>query len=174
MKRSISLIVCITALIAVFAIPASANNNTDVDFNIPITSTAITTSSTTNARRVKRDTSATYINYTKMANGTTAATGPYKFVAVIFGSYTYGGTYVDCTSYVHNSSGTVIGYRTPAVVTKNTVGFVHQDVCEIYGNNSYGRIYGRAYSNSYTGTAKGCWSVDSVGSYSYYNTSVLY
>ena len=81
-----------------------------------------------------------------------------------------GSSMVDCTSYVHNSSGAVIGERTKAVVTKGTVGLVRQDVYEMFGSGAYGQIWGTAASKSYTGTAKGCWSVDSVGSsYSYYN-----
>lgn len=174
MKKIISIIFCLIIISTIFVFPVSANNHTDVNFSIPITSTATTTANNI-ARRKKMDSSSSYVNYTKLANGTTSASGPYKFVVKIYGSATSNSSMVDCTSYVHNSSGTVIGQRSPAIVTKNTVGLVRQDVYEMFGSGAYGQFWGTAYSNSYAGTAKGCWSVDSVGSsYSYYNTSTLY
>lgn len=174
MKKIISIIFGLIIISTMFVLPVSANNHTDVNFSIPITSTA-TTIANNIARREKMDSSSSYVNYTNLANGTTAASGPYKFVVKIYGSASSGSSMVDCTSYVHNSSGAVIGERTKAVVTKGTVGLVRQDVYEMFGSGAYGQIWGTAASKSYTGTAKGCWSVDSVGSsYSYYNTSTLY
>ena len=163
MKKLISIVLCFLLITVIFVLPASANNHTDANFEISITSTS-TTRSNVYVRRAKLDNSSTYVNYTKLKDGITNASGPYKFVAVIYGSATTSSSLVDCTSYVHNSSGTVVGYRTPAVVTRGTVGLIRQDVYEMFGYNSYGQIFGRAYSNSYTGTARGCWSVDSVGS----------
>ncbi|MDD5796500.1 MAG: hypothetical protein PUD24_06165 [Oscillospiraceae bacterium] len=174
MKKALSIITCLLVIFMLFILPASAANNTDTNFSISITSTSVTSSNSATARRLKTDTSSSYINYTKLADKTTSASGPYKFIAKIYGSATSSSAMVDCTSYVHNSSGTVIGYRSDAVVTKGSVGLIRQDVYEMFGSGAYGQIWGRAYSSSYTGTAKGCWSVDSVGSYSYYNASTLY
>ena len=51
--------------------------------------------------------------------------------------------------------------RKKAVITKGTKGYIIQYVYETFGYNAYAQIYGKQYS-SYTGTAKGCWSPDSV------------
>lgn len=141
-------------------IPASANNNTDVNF-ATVVENGWRHESSDAAQRLKTDDSASYVNYSTRVNGS-GATGPHQFEAIIYGCRAYAGTYVDCTSYTWDGLP-----RTKAIVTKGSVGLVRQDIYEKFGSGAYGQIWG-GYSG-YTGTAKGCWSVDSVGSYPYYN-----
>lgn len=91
-------------------------------------------------------------------------TEPYQFEARIYVSSKQTGSYVDCSSYTWD------GYaRSKAIVTRGSRGLIRQDIYEIFGYGAYGQIWGTKAPNGTTGTAKGCWSVDSVGTYNYYN-----
>lgn len=163
LKKFLLTCMALTTALIPLSISASAVNNTDVNFSIPIISNVVSPNTLT-AARVKQDSSSSYIDYTKLSNDTTNASGPYQFKAFIFGSSRSNGTYVDCSSYTWNGL-----ERTPAIVTRGTRGLIRQDVYEKFGYGAYGQIYGTKAPSSTTGTAKGCWSVDSVGSYQYYN-----
>lgn len=150
---------------SVLTVSASANavNNKDVNFSVQAISTTTRFANTESAQRLKTNTSGSYINYTTRVDGT-AATGPYQFEAFIYGADSYSGSFVDCSSY------TVSGAALPrAIVTRGSVGLVHQKVYEVFGVGSYGQIWGCKVAGYASATAKGCWSVDSVGSYAYYN-----
>ena len=147
-------------MLSVFAVPASANNHTDVDFILY----AFTDPqpNTYTAARLKKDSSSSYINYTTDSYGF-AVRGPYKFEAFIYGSPS-GSSFVDCSSYTYDNRP-----RSRAIITKGTKGFIKQDVYERFGYNSYAQIWSKQESQANRGTAHGCWSADSVGSYGYYN-----
>ena len=158
-KRILIIMLSVILVVSMFTFSASAANTTDVDFVINIGSSP--SPNTASSARLKTNSSSSYINYNTTTSGA-AATGPYKFEALIYGSAYSTQGFTDCSSYTWD------GYaRTKAIVTRGTVGLIRQDVYEIYGPNSYAQIYGK--SCGYTGTAKGCWSADSIGSYSYYN-----
>lgn len=161
-KKMIVTAMAMVMLMSLFAMPASAGNNTDSNFEITISSGTIN-GSVLEAARIKMDSTASYVNYTTTKNGA-ASTGPVRFEAFIYGCPIIDGDYVDCSSYTWNGLP-----RTKAIVAKGTKGFIRQDVYEKFGYGSYGIIGGTKASSSTTGTAKGCWSVDSVGSYPYYN-----
>ena len=164
-KRTLTMCLACVLLVSAIAIPASAVNNVDTNFTIPATSTSMISKSTELAQRQKQDSSSSYINYDTRSSGI-AATGPYQFEAFIYGANTRNGVYIDCSSYTYNGLP-----RTKCIVTRGTVGLVRQDIWEIFYNGDgvypYGQIYGRRSGDS--GYARGCWSVDSVGSYDYYN-----
>lgn len=160
-KRIGSLFCAMVMVCSVFTVSAGAVNNTDVNFTVPAISYSVRYANTETAQRLKTNTSSCYINYTNRVDGT-AATGPYQFEAFIYGAGSYSGNFVDCSSY------TVTGAALPrAIVTRGSVGLIHQKIYEVFGAGSYGQIWGSAVSES--GYAKGCWSVDSVGTYAYYN-----
>lgn len=145
-----------TMAVGVMSISASAANTTDENFSISITSTS-TKRSNSASRRLKTNSTSTFVNYKTLKDGSTSASGPYKFVAYVYGSDTSSSALVDLSSY--DSSGNA---RKKAVVTKGTKGFIKQLVNETFGSNAYAQLYGSQYSGSTTGTAKGCWSPDSV------------
>lgn len=152
-------IIAITTLAIVMAtstsamsITANAANTSNKNFSIALSTNAKRSSST--VARLKQDSTSSYVNYKVKADGSTA-TGPAKFYAYIYGG-TSSSNLVDASSYT--PSGVA---RKKAVVTKGTKGYIIQYVYEIFGYNAYTQIYGRQYS-TYTGTAKGCWSPDSV------------
>ena len=162
-KRFFAIFLAAVMMVCTFAVSVSAANNTDVDFEIPIVNDYSNAANRISAQRLKEDASASYVNYTTTTSGA-SATGPYKVEAKIFGANSWGGTYVDCSSYTWDGIP-----RSKAIVTKGTKGFVRQDIYEKFGSGAYGQIWGHKASTSTTGTPRGCWSVDSVGSYSYYN-----
>ena len=159
-KRLLSLVLAVMVLLSVYTFSVSASN-VDSNFEIHIPNSSVVANSTY-AARVKDNSSSAYVNY-KTRVGGSAASGPYQFEVQIWGSYSSNGPFTDCSSYTINGIA-----RTKAVVTRGTVGLVRQDVYERYGAYSYAQIYGKRISES--GIALGCWSPDSVGSYSYYNS----
>lgn len=146
---------------AVCNISASAANITDANFNITVQSGMKTSNS--NSRRLKTNASSTYVNYAKRADHTTSSSGPYKFKCYVYGSDTSTSALVDLSSY--DSHGNA---RPDAVVTRGSTGYIYQLINETFGANAYAQLYGSKYQN-YTGTARGCWSSDSVGSGYIYN-----
>lgn len=167
LKKLAIAVLMMAMLASALAIPASAANNTDVNFNVRATSTTTRYANTETGQRQKQDSSSSYINYSTRTNGS-AATGPYQFEAFIYGANTSGSSYVDCSSYTNN------GYaRSKSIVTRGSVGLIRQDVWEKFYSNDgiypYGQIWGQMTSSGVSGYARGCWSVDSVGTYSYYN-----
>lgn len=162
-KRFATLFCAVMMVCSVLTVSASASNNTDVNFSVPATSTTVRYANNESAQRMKKNTSGCYVNYTTRVGGA-AASGPYQFQAFIYGADSYYGQFVDCSSY------TVTGASLPkAIVTRGSVGLIHQKVYEVFGEGSYGQIWGCRVSGYASSTAKGCWSVDSVGSYTYYN-----
>ncbi|MBE6731985.1 MAG: hypothetical protein E7564_09875 [Ruminococcaceae bacterium] len=165
-KRILALLLAVMFIVGATSIPASAANTEDENFNIHIYY-GTTNTSTGIPARVKKDYSASYVNYTTTKNGTDAS-GPYRFEAIIYGSdyETYG--FVDCSSYTYNGIA-----RTKAIITMGTVGLVRNDVAERFGVDSYGQIYGKMVDGGSTGYANGCWSVDSINyGYNYYNQTI--
>lgn len=161
-KKLFAGMIACTALISALVVPASAANNTDTNFTCTIAS-GIRYANTETAQRLKQDSSSSYINYSTRVNGT-AASGPYQFEAIIYGADSYYSTFVDCSSFTNSGKP-----RSKAIVTRGSKGLVRQDVYEKFGSGAYGQIWGTKAPSGTTGTAKGCWSVDSVGSYPYYN-----
>ena len=111
----------------------------------------------------KENDSSTYVNYATRADHTTPASGPYKFKCYVYGSDTSTSGLVDLSSYDQYGNA-----RPDAVVTRGSIGYIYQLIHETFGDNAYAQLYGGQYQ-SYTGTAKGCWSSDSVGSGIVYN-----
>ena len=146
---------------AVCNISASAANITDADFSITIQSGYRIANS--NARRLKTNASSTYVNYATLSDYVTPASGPYKFKCYVYGSNTSTSALVDLSSYDQNGNA-----RPEAVVTRGSIGYMYQLINETFGANAYAQLYGGKYQN-YSGTAKGCWSSDSVGSGYVYN-----
>ena len=140
---------------------ASAANITDANFNITIQSGL--KSANAYSRRLKENDSSTYVNYATRADHTTPASGPYKFKCYVYGSDTSTSGLVDLSSYDQYGNA-----RPDAVVTRGSIGYIYQLIHETFGDNAYAQLYGGQYQ-SYTGTAKGCWSSDSVGSGIVYN-----
>lgn len=162
-KRMLAICLACVLLVCAMALPASAKNNTDTNFTVRATSTSVRYANSETAQRLKEDDSSSYINYSTRVGGG-AATGPYQFEAFIYGANTRNGSYVDCSSYTYD------GYaRSKCIVTRGSVGLVRQDVYEKFGSGSYGQIWGKMAPSGTSGYAKGCWSVDSLGSYPYYN-----
>lgn len=159
-KRFLAILLVVMTLMSICTFSVSASN-VDSNFEIHIPNSNVVASSTY-AARVKDNSSSAYVNY-KTRVGGSAASGPYQFEVQIWGSYTSSGSFTDCSSYTINGIA-----RTKAIVTRGTVGLVRQDVYERYGAYSYAQIYGKRISES--GIALGCWSPDSIGSYSYYNS----
>lgn len=146
---------------SVGAISVNAANASDANFSISISGTNPTPN--TYAKRLKVDSSSSYVNYTTLADHTTSATGPYAFKCYIYGADNSTDPLVDMSSYT--ASGTA---RPEAVVRKGTKGYIYQRVNEFFGSGAYAQVYGSKYS-TYTGTAKGCWSPDSSGTGTVYN-----
>ncbi|MBP3324528.1 MAG: hypothetical protein J6M16_10065 [Clostridia bacterium] len=161
-KRFLALLLAVMFIVGVTSIPAGAVNNEDEDFYIHIYYGTINTSTGIPAR-VKEDYSASYVNYRNKLDGTDAS-GPYRFEVQIWGGYTVNGSFYDCSSYTYTGQA-----RTKAIVTMGTVGLVRNDVAERFGVGKYGQIYGKMVDGGATGYAQGYWSVDSIGSYNYYN-----
>ena len=163
-KRFLAALLAVMMLVSTFAFSASANNNTDVNFYFDFNSGYICEDESV---RLKTDTSSSYVNYNTTTTGGLAQ-GPYKIQVFIYGSDNYSTGFVDCTSYT--STGLA---RTPAYVTKGTEGLVRQDVYEEFSQNGevscWGKIYGKLVTGYSADYATGCWSVDSVGTYQYYN-----
>lgn len=167
-KRMLAMCLASVMLVSAMALPASAKNNTDTNFTVRATSTSTRYANSETAQRQKQDSSSSYINYSTRVGGG-AATGPYQFEAFIYGANTKTGAYVDCSSYTYDGHA-----RSKCIVTRGSVGLVRQDVWEKFYNNDgiypYGQIWGKMTSSGTSGYAKGCWSVDSLGtSYPYYN-----
>ena len=163
-KKILVMMLTVVMLTSALAVPASAasNNCKDVNFTIKLQDSNIHASTETYAR-VKKDSSSSYINYTTRIDKT-AASGPYQFEAIIYGSKTAYGTYVDCTSFKLNGE-----RRRKAIVTRGSRGLFYQTVYENFGLDSYGQIWGRRFNSSNSGIARGSWSVDSAGNYPHYN-----
>ena len=142
---------------AVCNISASAANITDANFNITVQSGMKTSNS--NSRRLKTNASSTYVNYAKRDLCPTGRFGR----GYVYGSDTATSALVDLSSY--DSHGNA---RPDAVVTRGSTGYIYQLINETFGANAYAQLYGSKYQN-YTGTARGCWSSDSVGSGYIYN-----
>ena len=167
LKRMVSFLLVAVFVVSVFVLnvqidAASTNNNVDVNFVLPIQNN-VDSCNTLSSSRIKRDYSSSYVNYKKNASGVTS-TGPYEIEVIVYGAAEEDWTYYDCTRYTYDGQP-----RTKAIVRIYTEGFVRQDVAERFGVGSWGQIYGRMAPNSTSGTAIGCWSVDSVGSGTYYN-----
>ena len=164
MKRKIlAIVLAVMFLVGATSIPASAANTYDENFVI-IIATAVVNMNSGIAARVKQDYSASYVNYLTDKDGNDAS-GPYRFEVQIWGGETKNGPFYDCSSYTYNGIA-----RTKAIVEMGSYGLVRNDVAERYGVGSYGQIYGKKYEYGTTGTARGCWSVDSINyGYDYYN-----
>lgn len=163
LKRFLVLLLAVVLVVGATTIPASAVNNTDVEFRIIIPVAGVNASNGI-AARVKEDYSASYVNYKKCLDGTDAY-GPLYIEIQIWGGDTQKGPFYDCSSYTYNGLP-----RTKAIVTLGSYGLVRNDVAERFGLDSYGQIYGKKTDNGATGWAYGHWSVDSINyGYNYYN-----
>lgn len=161
-KKVVASLMAIASLsTCAMGITASAAETNDTNFSISIQSNIISPSSS--SRRLKTNDTSTYVNYKTLANHSTSASGPYKFRCYVYGSDTSTSQLIDLSSYDLNGNA-----RPQAIVTRGTTGYMYQLINETFGPNAYAQLYGSKYS-SYTGTAKGCWSSDSVGSGTIYN-----
>ena len=157
MKKIISLFIVCLVFTAIFAIPASAKNNTDQVFTFTFIQSD---KADFTIGREKEDASGTYIKYT---DGTAKSA---KFQV-------YGGNYRNWAVCDKRYNETKYGY---AFVYRGQEGCISQYVYEnrySHYNMAVPYAFLRGYVDIVDGgifsTANGVWSPDTLGSYAYFN-----